>query len=143
MSHLSKTITYGGVAAISLFVIVASFWYKRESLRIKTREELSAMNMSLPQGNILAEQNNMYNIEGSYPRISHDIPGGKEANLYFANVYRKKIEAFKQQARESYDSAPRELLKDGVRSTYYLSFKEVASTNRYISLLGEEEVYFI
>ena len=143
MPHISKTVAYSGIAVVSLFVIIASFWYKSESIKTKTQEELLATSLFITKGNMVTEQGSEYTVEGELPSIPFDVKGGKEATLSLAKLYRKKIEDFKQQAKQSYASAPNELIHDNVKSSYYLSSKKIAETKRYISILVEEETYFI
>lgn len=140
--HFSRPATYGLIALASCFIIGASFWYKSQYLKT-VQPELSVTASSVTTSNIIKEKTSVYDVEVRSPVISKSFEGSEEATIYLQKLYTSRIIDFKKQAEESYSAAPKELLAENVASYYAVSFQEVASTSRYISLAVYTESYFI
>jgi hypothetical protein len=143
MTHPSKTVVYTGIALVSLFIIFASFWYRDQIFKTASPTQSVTATHEAVRVNSITEKAVTYNIDVRYPTLSSTIEGSKVLNDTIANIYKKRAEEFKQQAIESYTTAPKELLNKDISSYYNVSFSQEASTTRFLSFIVSTESYFI
>lgn len=145
MKHHGHTIrTYIIIVIASLFVVGASFWYGKQFFTdtpVVTTPGASNNTTKMPMKQTTKE----YSINSDVLSIPDDVAGSKVANVYLQEFYGNRVSHFITEAQESYvnKNLPKELLEQGVGSSYSSSYSLVASTTRFLSYVVTTETYYI
>jgi hypothetical protein len=142
MRHIPRTVTYIGIALVSLFVICASLWYRRQYLQSVPSKTTATISSFSVRSHTIVEKTKEYDVDVSYPEflpstVAHD------ANSFLASLFKKRVDDFKKESIASLKDAPKELLERGVVAYYDVSFTEEASTTRYSSIIVASEYYAV
>jgi hypothetical protein len=140
--HSHKLVTYSIIGVISLFILVASLWYRSQRIAEKQAESKSIETLySQRKETAMNEKADAYEVEVAYPLFVAE--GAEGANATIRSMYRQKVQDFIAGAKgtfvesQKYPDAPKG------PSTYTSSFETVSHTDRYISLLSTEQFYTI
>ncbi len=142
-THSHKIISYAIIAGITVFIIIASFWYKEQ------HKEEDALKQGIAYRNQqenreYKEKTDAYYIDVTYPIIRSEAT--LATNQRIRDIYLARIAEFKKLAEKSFVAIEDTDLHNETSSyysVYNVSFAQIAKTNRFISLvaLGDMSIF--
>ena len=140
-THSHKIVSYSIIAVISIFIVVASFWYKTQRAT-EASQEASMLSMFMQKTEqSLHEKTPGYEVSVEYPRFNEE--GANSANATLRTLSRDKVADFTLNAKEIFAEASKNPKPEDLPSHYFSSFKEVTNTPRYVTILVTEEYYIM
>lgn len=138
-THSHKIISYSIIAVISVFIVVASFWYKSQRVQ-EDLQRTSMFSMFVQKQELgIHEKKDGYEINVEYPQFKDE--GSGAVNEMLRVTYRAKVHDFVVGAQETFVEASKHEDMKNMASYYTSSFEEIAETERCAALLVSEEFY--